>query len=956
MYKFISNRYLHVFVLLVLVFSLLTYALYNLTIVNGEKFFGLSLEQRIKKLEVPAERGEIVDAKGNVLAYNEVGYSVKLNSSLLPQDSFAEQCIKMYDFLKNRNEKQVEFPIYIENGEYKYRFDESIKEWLKLSGYEENWSAREVFEYEKAAYFIDKNLSDYEAMKLLNSRAIYLPISTIGMKFTDQISKEAFLESYGLGPDTSAKEAFQAIRNTKSYRIPEGMSDEDAYKVLIYRHEIRNQGFLRYEPMVVAPSVSLETSILISERGHEFPGLYSDFTTRRIYKTSDLASHVVGYIGRISNQSEIDYYVDEKGYNRNDFVGKTGIEYVYEEMLHGQTGYKYIETDVYGKYVGEVDPAVHGLKIHENSKGTDLKLTINLDFQQKLKNILKKNIEDMQKGAKVTTRWGTHKFRDLPNVETAAVAIADIKTGKILGAYSYPSYDPMVFMDGISKDDWASLNPTNSRNPISARPLLDLTARMAVQPGSTYKMATAYAAMEQGLDPYSQIFADGHIEIGQRTFGCWLWNQHRGRHGWTDLRKAIRDSCNYYFFCVANAYDYYHKQPLNYAMDNNILVESSRRFGFDKSSGAEVPEVIMGIPDVEHKVQTALAMLKVNLDVLLPQYFDEKLLATAEKRQAIVKEIMSWAEENPPRSEIIDRLLKLGSNPDYLVTEKFADTIKYDYFNMMEWYEGDTMNLSIGQGEHAYTPLQMLRYTAIIANGGYPVELTYIDSINGVPYEKNKNLVSFDERGLLDVIKEGMYLVVNDPGTFINEVYKNFPVKVAGKTGTAEKEGRIPPLDEVEYLLSNLQWVAPEISVDELEAETTRILKTRSEEMSKMEHELHELEESGASEEEVEEMHHKMSEVLNLDRLNKGDAMREAIKNLTGGRVKDEDIDKFRPTYESFSWFIGYAPYDNPEVAFAVLVPQGGEGHNASVIARDILAAYYGMDEPLPEEKDKEEK
>lgn len=954
MYKFFSNRFLHIFVLLVLVFSLLTYALYQLTIVNGEKYFGLSLEQRIKKLEVPAERGEITDSKGNVLAYNEVGYSVKLNSSLLPQESLAEQCIKMYDFLKSRNEKQVEFPIYIENGEYKYRFDENIKEWLKLSGYGEDWSAREVFEYEKAAFFIDKNLSDYEAMKLLNSRSIYLPISTIGMKYTEQYYKEEFLDSYGLSPDISAKEAFQAIRSTRSYRIPEEMSDEDAYKVLIYRHEIRNKGFLRYEPMVVAPNVSLETSILISERGHEFPGLYSDFTTRRIYKTSDLASHVVGYIGRISNQNEIDYYVDEKGYNRNDFVGKTGIEYVYEELLHGQTGYKYIETDVYGKYVGEVDPAVQGLEIHENSKGTDLKLTIHLEFQEKLKNILKKNIEDMQKGAKVTTQWGTHKFRDLPNVETAAVVIADIHTGKILGSYSYPSYDPMVFMDGISKDDWANLNPTNSRNPISARPLLDLTARMAVQPGSTYKMATAYAAMEQGLDPYSQIFADGHIEIGQRTFGCWLWNQHRGRHGWTDLKKAIRDSCNYYFFCVANAYDYYHKQSLNYAMDNNILVESSRRFGFDKSSGAEVPEVIMGIPDVEHKVQTALAMLKLNLDILLPEYFDQELLASAEKRQTIVKEIMSWAEENPPRAEIIDRLLKLGSNPDYTVTEKFADTIKYDYFNMMEWYEGDTMNLSIGQGEHAYTPLQMLRYTAIIANGGYPVELTYIDSIDGKPYEKNQNLHSFDERGLLDVIKEGMYLVVNDPGTFIYEVYKNFPIKVAGKTGTAEKEGRIPPLDEVEYILSNLQWVAPEISIDALEAETTRILKERSEEMSQMEHALHELEESGASEEEIEEMHHKMSKVLNLDRLNKGDAMREAIKHLTGGRVKDEDIDKFRPTYESFSWFIGYAPYDNPEVAFAVLVPQGGEGHNASVIARDILAAYYGLDKP--DSKDNEEK
>lgn len=948
MFKIIFNRHIHLLAVIALLFISLSSSLYKLTITENKKYYELSLKSRIRKVELPGERGEITDAKGRLVAYNEIGYAIKMNASLIKPNEFNDQCIKMYDFLNSRGEKQTEFPIYIEDGIFKYRFDEDIRDWLVKTGFDASWTAREVFENLKSVYYIDKNLSDYEAMRLLNTKSVILPISSLRMEFTEHLAKEDFLKSYNLDLDTPAKKAFEKIRGIRWYRIPKTMSDEDAYKILIYRHIIRNKGYLKYEPITVAENVDKITAILIGERQLEFPGLYTDYTTKRIYPYKDLVSHVVGYTGRIATQSEMDNYVKKEGYNWNDSVGKTGIENILESKLHGKSGFKYIEADVYGEYVGEVDHNIYGLSADTQKSGNNIQITLDVELQRRLRDLMVKIMDDMRNGRKVETKWGTHRFTKLPHVETAAAAIIDVKTGQILAQYSYPSYDPMILMDGVSKEDWDSLSPVNSRNPIAARPLIDLTAMMAVQPGSCYKMATAYAAMQQGLNPRQKIFANGHIMIGQRSFGCWLWNQHRGRHGPIDLPRALRVSCNYYFFCIANGKDYYNDRPLNFNMDNDILMNSSRLFGLDKGTGAEVPEVVMGVPEVEKKTAMVKALLRRELNKLLPDYFHESLIDTNAKKNAVIDVILSWADENPSRGAIIERLMELGSNKDYLITEKLADILKYDYFQIMKWYEGDTMNLSIGQGEHAYTPLQMGRYISIIANGGIPIELTYVKSINNKPYFKNEGLESFDTKNHLAPIKQGIYDAVNSPSSYLSYYFNKLPIKIAGKTGTAEKEGLIPPLDEVEYITKNLKYIAPSLSLEEVEIETTKVLRQRSEAMSQLEKKIEDLKKNNGPAEEINELEHRFSIALNLDRLNKGDAMREAIKTLTNNRVDDRDINKFRSKFDNFAWFVGYAPAEEPEISVVVMIPQGGQGQFAALMARDIVAMYYGFDSEEP--------
>ncbi|MDO4799738.1 MAG: penicillin-binding transpeptidase domain-containing protein [Bacillota bacterium] len=953
MFSFLTNKKFHLLLMILGMFFFLLWCLYDTTIVHGQEYYRLSLQNRIRKIETTSGRGEITDVKGKPLAVNEIGYAVELNSSLIPADQFNDYCIRLYDFLNKQGEKQQEFPIHPVGGEFKYRFDTEIEDWLERAGYDRNWSARQVFEYERNSYLIDPGLSDYEAMKLLNSKSVYLPISTIDLRFTQEIEKENFLKSYELDPGVSAAEAFQAIREIRSYRIPAGLSDEDAYKVMIYRHLIRDKGYLRYEPIVVAPDVSRETSVLVAERGYEFPGLYPTFTTKRIYPQHDLTAHIVGYLGRIATEGEVAYYVDQLGYNPNQMIGKSGIESVEEERLHGTSGYKYIEADVSGRYIGEVDPETYGLETVKATRGKDLKLTIDTEFQAKMKDVLARAVESMRKGELVRSPFGDYKHDALANVESIAAVMVDVKTGAVLGSYSYPSYDPMLFMNGLTDEDWKQLNPSNPRNPIAARPLIDMTTMMAVQPGSTYKMITGYAGLLRGLDPYQKLYDDGFIEIGGKTFGCWLWNQHRGKHGPIDLMRALQESCNYYFYCIGNGKDYYRDVPLNFTMDSMGLISTSKLFGLDAPSGVEVPETVLGVPQVDRKKETSEVLLRERLESVLPQFIAPERIDTHAKLQTLIDVIVSWADENPERNEIIDRLMELGSSEEYEVTAKLAELIKYDYFNLMSWYEGDTMNLAIGQGEHAYTPMQMARYVAMIANGGYPIELTYVDSVDGVPNAKNASVTeSFDPDDQLRFVRQGMRDVVTNPNSYIDNLFKKFPIEVAGKTGTAEKEGRIPPENEAENINTNLAQLAPEVRLEDLELETTAVLKERAEEMTALEKQVEELRRSGKDPEKLEEILHRFGQALSLERLNRGDAMREALKRLSSKTLSDEEINRFRATYDSFAWFVGFAPYENPEVAFAVMIPQGNSGLYAAAVSRELLTAYYGLQPETTPEKE----
>ena len=947
MLKFLFSRKNQITFFFIIVGLALIYRLSFLTIENGQYYYDKSLNNRIKQIETYARRGDIYDRNGVLIATSDIGFVLKINSGAIPSESLNETAINIFNFLESQNEIHIDFPIYIEDGKYYFRYDQNIEKWLTTNGYALGTSAQEVFSDVRAYNYIDTDLSDYEAYRILYNGGTYLPISTSKMKFLDEIYKTTFLNMYGLDEGISAEEAFKEIRNRKEFGIDATYSDEDAYKILILKHAIKEQGYLKYEPITLAPSVAKETAVVIQERAYEFTGTYISYESIRRYPFGESAAHILGYMGKISTEAETQKFVTENNYDQNQMIGKVGIEGNYELDLHGENGYKYIEVDVYGKYVGDINEEEYGLDSKKAVAGEDIYLTIDMDLQQTLETSLEKALKQIQVGGVYESPWGNFVYADsFPQAESGAGVVVDVNTGEILAMASYPSYDINLFSTGISQEDWNALNPVNKRNPLAARPLYNVATMMAVQPGSTYKMMTGFAAMEKGLDPYQKIYSDGYIELGNQRYGCWYWNDYHARHGMTDFFRAIETSCNYYFFNVSTGKDHYRNMPLNFDITPSFIIDESAKFGLNEKTGIEIGEVSFGVPDPEKKKRTIKILLSRELSTLLRDYFSEEVINDEETLNAVIANIVSWADENPSRGEIIKRLIDLGANEDYYTTENLADIIKYDYFNLMKWYEGDTLNLSIGQGDHTYTPVQIARYIATIANDGYLKDFTVIKKIGDTEILKNQEPEeSIDVNNYLDVIRQAMNQVTHGSEGTARTVFQNFPVDVAGKTGTAEKEGLIPPLDEVAYLTEYLNEFAPSLKLEDVEAKTIEIIKRRSEELSNLEKEKNEATDEALKAQKEE----KLNTLIEQDYLNKGVAMRVAIKELSGNRLTDEEINAYRLPYDSYSWFVSFAPYDNPEIAVIVFIPQGGHGGYAGPVARDVYAKYFNLTPPSNE-------
>jgi len=957
--KKLKDRRIQTIIIFSVIFLILVLRLAVLTITNGEYYREQSVNKRLKQISVVAKRGEIIDRNGVLLAGNLPSFTVNVSGSTLSSKEFNTVAIDLIDILDNNDQSHIEFPIRIENGEFYFSYDENIDNWLISNGYEGYRDAEDLFDEMRRREQVSVVLTDSEAQKILTLKGVYLPFSRSKMKFYSEIDKEKFLDTYGMDYDITAEQAFQTIRNRREFGISDDVSDEDAYKILALKHDFKVLGYRKYVPITVAKDVDEKIAVLISEMSMDLPGVSVDIDPKRYYPYGSTASHVLGYMGKISQQEEIDTYINENGYNRNQLIGKVGIEGRYELDLTGEDGWKYIEVDALGKLVREVPPnELNWLedekKPKETISGEDVQLTIDINLQRKTEELLAYGLEKIQEGGTYESKWGDYKYKEsFPNAQTGAVVVVDVITGEVLAVASHPDYDVNLFATGISAKDYAALQPENPRNPLAPRPLYNIAALTAVQPGSTYKMVTGFAAMLEGLDPTMRFYADGFIEIGGHSFGCWYWNAYRGKHGLTDLYKAIEVSCNYYFFDIATGYDWANDKPLGFDMNTQLLLEHSKKLGLDEPSGVEIYESNPGIPDPDKKKRQLENALTRKLNKVLPDYFPAERIDTDREKEEVVGTIVSWSDTNPSRGAIIRQLRDLGIDT-YETAEGLADIIKYDYFNQMEWFEGDTLNLSIGQGAHQYTPLQMARYIATVANDGYLNKLSLVKEVGGQVNDKNEGVTNTGMNDgevvddVLSHLRKGMLRATQeDSGTA--RIFKEFPITIAAKTGTAEKEGLIPPVDEVAYLKENMQNFDPSLITSEVEAKAAEILVMRNDEIADLEKRKRMI----PDDTEVQRIESKINKLIRQGYLDYSSALRQAIKEMSSVKLEDEDINSFRSSYDNFTWFVSFGPYEDPEIAVVTMIPQGGHGGYAAPIVRDIYSEYFGI-EPEPEVAEEE--
>lgn len=595
----------------------------------------------------------------------------------------------------------------------------------------------------------------------------------------------------GLKEAASSEEIIQG--QIERYEIDPKLSPYEVFGIVNIYDSIASQGSYAYMPIHYAYELQDDTVAKIEEVLSNKAGIHISVEPIRYYPEGNLASHVMGYIGPIAQENEIKHYVKELGYDRNDLIGKTGIEQVYEERLKGKDGRRTVTVDSSGNTtdtVSEIKPVAGG----------DVRLSIDVELQRKAEESLASVLKQIRTGEPYQSPWGNYNYlvsrnkgTTFKNALSGAVVVTDVHTGEVLALANYPSYDPNMFAKGISPSAWESLKPKEEDNQLAPRPLYNIATQSAIQPGSIFKVVTASAALEKGLDPEMAIQDGGYVEVGKQIFGCWLWNQNRQVHGAETLAYALRDSCNYYFYSLGLGKDQRGGKDIGIQLSSKDIAQMAKRFGLSETTGLEIkiPKETKGIvPDPESKNTTLKALLarhlKENEKLYMPTVHSEK------ERKEIIEKIVATLDAKKPmtRDEVYNFLKDLNVEPDVRGKDQrvpLADLLKYTYIDQAKWSMADTMNIVIGQGSNAYTPVEVCRYVMALANGGKLYPLTIL-------HDEPKKNTKVEDVGLKPEyykdLRKGMKLVALSG---VNEsLFKDFPVEIAMKTGSAERAGANP--------------------------------------------------------------------------------------------------------------------------------------------------------------------
>lgn len=932
-----------------------------MTTIKYSYYSELANQKTFKRILVQAPRGEIKDRNGVLLAGNEPQFTVQIvgdTFNKIGKDNKQEANKIAYSIIKileKNNEKYTdEFPIVIENGNYYFTYDKKIEDFKKENGIPSNYTPKQCFYYvvdslikNQVLSLSDRNLEPIDLQAKLNSLGYYPPILVKDWKFTQEKEKNDWLESYKLKDnktDVSAKVAFEKIRD-EYYNISRGISNNEARKIMLVRDMIKSKIYTQYSPVTLAKGISKDTVAQIEENSMNLSGVSVAIEQKRVYPSQNLASHVLGYVGKIPSSKVED--LSKYGYSQDDLIGLSGIERSYEKKLKGKAGYKEVKVDSVGRVIEEmksVDPV----------SGGSVYLTIDSKLQKVAEKSLEEAINSARSGNSFKSQFGNINIKEhAPKARSGAVIAIDVNSGDVLAMSSFPNYDPNKFASGITSEEYNNYLPKNSNDLLAPNPLLNLATQGAFQPGSTFKLITAMAALDSGLNPNYTINDPGVIRMGNRNFADYIWHHGGKNHGVENLYKAIQESCNVYFYVIGSDRNWMTGENLHLGMGSKKILEYAKKFGLDEGTGLEsqLEERNGKVPSEELKIEKTKIQLKIALDRTMRFHFNGiDYTKDRDEFEAKIDEIVSWIDEKdiPGRIETIKRLKKIGVKEEY--AESDADYIVYSYFNFAKWRVGDTFNLAIGQGENAYNPAQIVRYVSAIANGGYLVNLNVVNKVesnNGKISEESKRKlekIKFKNDKNLEELKIGM-VRVSEIG-LAKDMFGNFPIKVASKTGTAEKNGKIPSNNEFEYLKSHLS----SYSVDRKE-----VMKRYEQLKSEKELEL--------TNEKIKEVKKKIldpdiskeeKKKLKLDlengikvKLEKSDKvnsfyLRKAIKQLNS-KITDKDIDRFKADYGSFAWCIAFAPADNPKIAVACMIPQGETSSYAVLPIREIMGQYFGL-------------
>ena len=306
----------------------------------------------------------------------------------------------------------------------------------------------------------------------------------------------------------------------------------------------RNRSFV---PVKIKDNLSWEQVTQILLNAPDLPGVIIDEGLSRYYPYGDIFAHVIGYVAAVSDMDvKDDPLLEVPGFK----IGKSGIEKLYEKELRGKSGNLKLEVNAVGRIMKEIE-RVDGIA------GDSVDLSLDVRLQKKAYELL--------------------------GEESGAIVMMKVDTGEVLAFASAPAFDPNLFTQGLSSEEWKNLSSDEKK------PLLNKTVSGLYSPGSTFKMVVGLAALESGMvGRQNKSFCSGKMSLGNHTFHCW---KDIG-HGYIDLVQALQHSCDIYFYEVAQK------------IGITKIAAMARRFGLGKSTNVGIENEKSGlIPDVEWKRQ-----------------------------------------------------------------------------------------------------------------------------------------------------------------------------------------------------------------------------------------------------------------------------------------------------------------------------------------------------------------
>ena len=790
LYAFFSHRILWLLVITGVLFYVLLVQLFHLQIVSGETFRAPPPRTGYIERQLPAQRGTIYDRHGRPLAQNEITFVAKMDPSVPITNEALLQLALMFE--QNGDNYEDSFPISLEP--FEFTIPGTTEEQMRRR--QQHWM-REMY------------IPNYET--------------------------------------ATAEEAWDFLRETR-FNIDPELSSEDARRIMNFSAKIferRFLGFGTYEPtpILFASDISPATIAAIGEKRNLFAGLFVDIETTRVYPAGRYVSHMIGYLRPITAQQ----YADNShlGYTQDCLFGRAGLELSMEHSLRGTPGLERFEVNSAGRRISapirleEPQPgdrifltidlelqiaAFHALE-HElseavigrinlprghqqaitveqvftsfvNANNLDIRKVMEVDadnhahaMQQyilarfpevtvtnattlenraRIQSIITDGIERrrISPAKMLLTLIGTEQITDpdgtiaerlirqptgardvliekirareltpqLLNIDpaTGSLVITCVHTGAVLAAVTYPSYDNNRLVNNFDNDYFIRINSLDPTHPMINRPFRETNA-----PGSTFKMFTGVAGLETGVIGTTTRITDRvrFVSAGEPGVRCW----HSGGHGSINVTQAIAVSCNYFFadtaFRLGNARP---TTARTTAQGIEIFNKYMTMFGLNEATGVEIGDHPIG---------------------LRAAGYEGDIMASPEFK----------------------RHIQLSRNP-------FATA------SSLNWFDGDTVQASIGQGYVDVTAAQMVRGMATIANRGVNYQLFLVghtEDANGnitgmtTPTEMEHGIDVSDSTW--DAIIEGMRLATQPGagGTAVN-LFRGFPIVVAGKTGTAE--------------------------------------------------------------------------------------------------------------------------------------------------------------------------